>query len=91
MANSAIRPVRMGWGAEQLHVNDLQTGVDKSEERGRVAEKSARDRDKLVRANLDDDHPNLAAFLQRMRARPEYQAALERGGPYALLAGSTKK
>jgi len=27
--------------------------------------------------------PNLAAFLERMTARPAYQKALERGGPYA--------
>ncbi len=44
-----------------------------------------------VRANLDDDYPNLAGYLQRVRARPAYQAALEKGGPYELLAGSTKK
>ena len=28
--------------------------------------------------------PNLAAFLERMQARPAYQRALERGGPYAF-------
>ena len=26
--------------------------------------------------------PRLAAFLQRIHARPAYQRALERGGPY---------
>ena len=44
-----------------------------------------------VRTNLGDDYPNLAAYLQRMQVRPAYQAALERGGPYELLGGSTKK
>jgi glutathione S-transferase len=28
--------------------------------------------------------PNLARFLDRMQARPAYQRALERGGPYAF-------
>jgi glutathione S-transferase len=28
--------------------------------------------------------PNLARFLERMQARPAYQRALERGGPYAF-------
>lgn len=31
-----------------------------------------------------DAYPNLRAFLQRIHARPGYQRALERGGPYAL-------
>lgn len=29
-------------------------------------------------------HPRLAAFLQRIHARPAYQAALRRGGPYSF-------
>lgn len=29
------------------------------------------------------DKPNCRAFVQRIHARPAYQAALERGGPYA--------
>ncbi len=37
-----------------------------------------------VRTNLTESYPNLAAFLERMRARPAYQAALEKGGPYEL-------
>ncbi len=37
-----------------------------------------------VRADLSAN-PNLAGFLERMRARPAYQAALEKGGPYALM------
>jgi len=44
-----------------------------------------------VRTNLSDDYPNLVAYLQRMRERPAYRAALERGGPYELLGASTKK
>jgi glutathione S-transferase len=31
-----------------------------------------------------DRFPNLARFLDRVRARPAYQRALERGGPYAF-------
>ncbi|HVL00338.1 MAG TPA: glutathione S-transferase [Dongiaceae bacterium] len=38
-----------------------------------------------ARANLADKHPNLLAFLQRAQARPAYQRALKRGGPYELL------
>ena len=44
-----------------------------------------------VRANLQGNYPNLAAFIERMRAQPAYQRALEKGGPYELLGGSTKK
>ena len=40
-----------------------------------------------VRTNLNADYPNLAAFLERMRSLATYQAALEKGGPYALLGG----
>lgn len=29
-------------------------------------------------------YPHVAAFLERVRARPAYQRALERGGPYTL-------
>lgn len=37
-----------------------------------------------VRASLDA-YPNLKGFLARIHARPAYQRALERGGPYDLL------
>ena len=37
-----------------------------------------------VRTKLGEGYPNLAGFLDRMRARPAYRAALERGGPYGL-------
>ncbi|HSW12020.1 MAG TPA: glutathione S-transferase [Solimonas sp.] len=30
--------------------------------------------------------PNLSAFLQRIHARPAYQRALQKGGPYELLS-----
>lgn len=38
-----------------------------------------------VRTNLKDEYPNLAAFLERVRARPAWQRALKKGGPYQLL------
>ena len=37
------------------------------------------------RGGLDQRYPKLSAFLERIHARPAYQKALERGGPYALL------
>lgn len=36
-----------------------------------------------ARAGLGASRPNLAAWLARIHARPAYQAALQRGGPYA--------
>jgi glutathione S-transferase len=38
-----------------------------------------------ARAGLDASRPKLAAFLQRIHARPAYQRALAQGGPYELL------
>jgi glutathione S-transferase len=38
------------------------------------------------RAGLDASRPHLHAWLQRIHARPAYQRALERGGPYAFAA-----
>ncbi len=38
-----------------------------------------------VRTNLKAEYPKLAEFLERIRARPAYQRALEKGGPYHLL------
>ena len=37
------------------------------------------------RGGLDKTYPKLSAFLERIHARPAYQKALERGGPYALM------
>ena len=37
------------------------------------------------RVGLVQRYPKLSAFLERIHARPAYQKALERGGPYALL------
>ena len=34
--------------------------------------------------------PRLADFLERIRKRPAWQRALERGGPYSLLGGEDK-
>ena len=39
-----------------------------------------------VRTDLAAHYPRLAAFLERMRARPAYLAALKKGGPYRLLS-----
>jgi glutathione S-transferase len=39
----------------------------------------------LSRGGSAEQAPKLAAFLERVRARPAWQRALERGGPYALL------
>jgi glutathione S-transferase len=39
-----------------------------------------------ARAGLDQSRPKLWDFLQRIHARPAYQRALERGGPYAYGA-----
>ncbi|MEC5162438.1 MULTISPECIES: glutathione S-transferase [unclassified Janthinobacterium] len=38
-----------------------------------------------ARGGLDESRPKLMAYLQRIHARPAYQRALERGGPYELL------
>ena len=38
-----------------------------------------------ARGGLDSMHPNLVEFLKRIHARPAYQRAIERGGPYGLL------
>jgi glutathione S-transferase len=40
-----------------------------------------------VRTDLGSEYPKLSSFLDRVHARPAYKKALERGGPYALLAG----
>lgn len=38
-----------------------------------------------VRSDLAVTSPKLQAFIDRMRLLPTYQAALEKGGPYAIL------
>jgi glutathione S-transferase len=38
-----------------------------------------------ARGGLDAGRPRTMAFLERIHARPAYQRALERGGPYELL------
>lgn len=40
----------------------------------------------IVRAGLDENHPNLMAFLERIHSRPAYQRALERGGDFQVLS-----
>jgi glutathione S-transferase len=37
-----------------------------------------------ARGGLEQGHPHAMAFLERIHARPAYQRALERGGPYAV-------
>jgi glutathione S-transferase len=37
-----------------------------------------------ARGGLDAGRPRLCAFLERIHARPAYQRALQRGGPYSL-------
>ena len=44
-----------------------------------------------VRTNLRADYPALGRCLDRMRARPAYQRAVERGGPLELLGGLAKR
>jgi glutathione S-transferase len=39
-----------------------------------------------ARGGLDERYPKLQDWLGRIHARPAYQRALERGGPYELLA-----
>lgn len=36
-----------------------------------------------ARAGLNNTRPHLIAWLDKMHARPAYQAALAKGGPYA--------
>ena len=38
-----------------------------------------------ARSDFGSKYPKLAAFLERIHARPAYQRALERGGPYELI------
>ena len=38
-----------------------------------------------VRGGLGAQYPRLSDFLARIHARPAYQAALKRGGPYGIL------
>jgi glutathione S-transferase len=38
-----------------------------------------------ARGGLDGRYPSLTAFLAKVHARPAYQRALEKGGPYELL------
>jgi glutathione S-transferase len=38
-----------------------------------------------ARGGLGEKRPKLAAWLERIHARPAYQRALEKGGPYELL------
>jgi len=37
------------------------------------------------------NYPHLHAFLERIEARPAYRAALEKGGPFALMESKPAK
>jgi glutathione S-transferase len=39
-----------------------------------------------ARGGLGAHRPRLAAFVERVHARPAYQRALEAGGPYELMS-----
>ena len=39
-----------------------------------------------VRGGLDASRAKLWSFLERIHARPAYQRALAKGGPYSLLS-----
>ena len=39
-----------------------------------------------ARGGLDAKYPKLTAFLERIRARPAYQRAVERGGPFEIAS-----
>ena len=43
-----------------------------------------------IRIDLAADYPHVTAFLQTIRERPAYKAALDRGGHYELM-GATRK
>lgn len=43
-----------------------------------------------ARGGLRAGFPNLVNFLERMRALPTYQSALEKGGPYELIGASSR-
>jgi glutathione S-transferase len=38
-----------------------------------------------ARGGLDSSQPKLWAYLQRIHARPAYQRALQKGGPFELM------
>ena len=40
-----------------------------------------------VRAGMDARYPKSLQFLERMRARPAYKAAMQKGGPFVPLTG----
>jgi len=42
-----------------------------------------------TRAGLDASRPNLIDWLERIHARPAYDAALKRGGPYSYISGGS--
>lgn len=39
----------------------------------------------MARSGMNDRLPHIAGFVERIRQRPAYRRALERGGPYTLL------
>ena len=39
-----------------------------------------------ARANFADKYPSILSYMERVHARPAYQRALEKGGPYQLMS-----
>jgi glutathione S-transferase len=39
-----------------------------------------------ARGGLDAGYPKLTNWLERIHARPAYQRALQKGGPYTILS-----
>jgi glutathione S-transferase len=37
-----------------------------------------------ARGGLEEGHPRAMAFLERIHARPAYNRAIEKGGPYQV-------
>ncbi|MEM7431433.1 MAG: glutathione S-transferase [Pseudomonadota bacterium] len=42
-----------------------------------------------ARSDLASDYPRLSDFLARIRERPAYRRAIEKGGPYQLMGGKS--
>ena len=93
IAKGIARKVKSSFIQPQIeqHLNYLEAELEKSEWFA-GSEFSAADiqlsfvlEGAAARGGLTKDRPRLWAFLDKIHARPMYQRALERGGPYELL------